>query len=106
LFQTVTLKIVIYFPQCNYLNNHHHCPLGIETGEDNMMTCILKRNTAVPAKKSKIFTTGRDNQTGVPIVVYEGERAMSKDNTAMGRFDLNGISKAPRGTVRKWFLLI
>jgi molecular chaperone DnaK (HSP70) len=62
------------------------------------MTCILKRNTAVPAKKSKIFTTGRDNQTSVPIVVYEGERAMSKDNTAMGRFDLNGISKGPRGT--------
>mmetsp|Transcript_30343 Transcript_30343/g.28985 ORF Transcript_30343/g.28985 Transcript_30343/m.28985 type:complete len:678 (+) Transcript_30343:69-2102(+) len=72
--------------------------LGIETGEDNMMTCILKRNTAVPAKKSKIFTTGKDNQTGVPIVVYEGERAMSKDNTAMGRFDLNGIGKGPRGT--------
>src|SRR6478672_3227678 len=70
--------------------------LGIET-EGGVLTALVEKNTTVPCERKQVFSTAADNQTGVTVKVFQGERKMASDNRLLGEFDLSGIPPAPRG---------
>jgi molecular chaperone DnaK len=70
--------------------------LGIKV-EGGLMAPLIAKNSHIPTRRSQIFSTAADNQTGVTVEVYQGERPMADDNRLLGRFDLTGIPPAPRG---------
>jgi len=70
--------------------------LGIET-EHGVMTALVERNTTIPARREKVFSTAADGQTAVTVRVFQGERSMAADNRLLGEFNLEGIPPAPRG---------
>ncbi|PNX84574.1 heat shock cognate 70 kDa protein 2-like, partial [Trifolium pratense] len=78
------------------LNDVTPISLGVET-VGGVMTVLIRKNQTIPARKERIFSTYSDNQTGVTIKVYEGERSRSIDNNLLGKFELSGILPAPRG---------
>lgn len=73
--------------------------LGLET-MGGVFTRLVERNTTIPTHKSEIFSTAEDNQPGVDVMVFQGERAMARDNKLLGNFKLDGIQPAPRGLPR------
>jgi L1 cell adhesion molecule like protein len=73
--------------------------VGLETA-GGVMSMMIKRNTSIPATKEETFSTYSDNQSGVTIKIYEGERTMTRDNNLLGVFELTGIPPLPRGTPR------
>jgi len=73
--------------------------LGIQTSGD-IMTILINKNTPIPTKVTKIFSTANDNQSGVSILIYQGERVKASENTLLGKFDIVGIKEAKRGQAK------